>query len=155
MKKDFISAGGGYLLIKYHTLYGILSNLFPEQFWEPGNFFSQEDIWKDIVTAKYFIEKPMDTKELHYLNREIIKVRKKKRCFLFFQEVAGKHEILPQLLSEAFPQYNWGCKIIKSLGAKKSQYLLKQSLKTIFPGEGNSQNNQIPIFRTIGRLQTS
>ena len=49
--------------------------------------------------------------------------------------IEKEEDVLIQLLIENFPDYKWRTSIRRYL--KKSQYMLKESLKEIFPGQGN------------------
>jgi hypothetical protein len=98
--------------------------VYPENNWNMSKL-DRTSIWDDLPTAQHFVEwlkKQEDEKILEYINKIIEKLSNKRK------------RILLQLLSESFPQYNWTFN--SGLKSKKSQYVLRECLKTIFPGEG-------------------
>ena len=120
VKQEFIDLGGGILLIKNDTLPQALSHIFPEHEWLPGKFQEKHNsIWRDETIANYFIQ-TLKKEELPYLSKII-------------RETGNQQDILPQLLSKTFPHFNWN---VKKTFSKKSQFLLKECLRKLFPDEG-------------------
>jgi hypothetical protein len=106
----------------------LLATVYPEYNWEPWKFVKvPKNMWKDEKTAKLYLESAGKQLGIKGLND-------------WYKLLSESHEIkdLPQLLSVAYPDYNWEFKSQKNYGfwVKKSQYLLKTCLKSLFPKEG-------------------
>ena len=128
--KNIIESGGGFLLVKYHSISQLLANIYRDYDWIPSKFLSGDvDIWNNEQSAKYLVEwlrNRTSTKELSYLNKIITN-----------KDGQHRDNILARSLYEEYPQYYWGYKFsARDPYVKKSQFMLKECLKSIFPGEG-------------------
>ena len=115
--------GGGTLIIENQTLPQLLSKVYPEFNWDIKAFSQSFDIWTDLNCANYFVEylKKQTERDVAYVHKII-------------RNMDYKIDTpLTQLLKSAFPQYIW--RTTTPTSSKKSQYILKQSLKELFPGE--------------------
>ena len=105
----------------------MLPQVFPQYKWETTLFSQLEsDIWTNERLANSFVEwlKKQPENEIS----QVAKVVKNKK---------QKNVLLPQLLQSAFPKYSW----INTVGipGKRTQYILKQYLDILFPGNQNSE----------------
>ena len=119
--------GGGILLIKNHTLFQLLSRVYPDfQFNKDLFSSSSSSIWEDEYLANYFVEwlKKQPETELPFLHKMISNMANK-----------GSYP-LTQTLKAAFPNYKWAVFAQSGL-SKKSQYILKECLDVLF-NRGNS-----------------
>ena len=104
------------------TFEKMLRNVFPEKTWEMAD---KGDIWREKDLAMYSVQWLKNQPEaLKFLEHFIVKM-----------DIPEDSILLP-LLSQAFPEHKWAP--TKSMDAyfKKSQYMLKEALHTIFPREG-------------------
>ena len=112
---------GGFLLVANQSLPKMLSNVFSEYNWDFQKFENQGNIWNDLELAKYFIDwlKTQNDSEISLICQ-------------FVKENGEQRDVLTQNLKIAFPK-----KWLESpfSNTKKSQYLLKECIKTIFNKE--------------------
>ena len=107
--------GGGILLLDSHSLFNLLSSQFSEHNWAK-NRFEQSDIWTDKHLANLFIEW---LKKQNY--REISNICQ------FVKETKNSN-YLTEALKIAFPSK-------MNVNSKKSQYMLKNCIESIFSKE--------------------
>lgn len=117
--QQIIDLGGSFLLLKHHSLFNLLSQVFPEHIWS-SLVYGHVDIWNDQECANYLIQslgRP-SPQILDHLQKNL---------------ASNSDHLLLQLLSQAFPKYNWKN---NNFSSKKSQFMLKECLVMIFPKEG-------------------
>ena len=124
-----IDLAGGYLLEKYCTLEQLLSVVYSEFEWISSKFNNggRLSIYEDSELASYFVE---------WLHKDIdaVKYLNKQMSVKGFKE----YSVLVTLLKKEFPNFKWTSKY-KDPFTKKSQFLLKECLKKLFPSEGKIQ----------------
>ena len=110
-----------------------MSAVYPQYDWLPWKFTkSPGKIWEDDKNKRKFLEwagKELGIKELS----DWYKVSTKE-----IQRLGGSHDMpLAQLLTAAYPEFNWGFNLkSKTPYYKKTQSLLKSMLKKMFPQDG-------------------
>ena len=101
----------------------MLSFVFPEH--NNWNLVDSANIWTEERIAIYFVEWLQKNQEsLKFINYIILKKK------------IQIDNILLTSLANAFPHYKWGYSKSLSLSLKKSQYMLNNYLKHIFPTQG-------------------
>ena len=110
--------GGGILLVQYHSLFQLLSNIYSDFKWNKQLFQYENDIWNNDHLANYFVQwlKNQSKKEVSIV-RQVITDKERK----------GDYP-LTLYLQKAFPSNIW----ITSISSKKSQYMLKECIERLF-----------------------
>ena len=112
--------GGGILLVQYHSLFQLLSNIYSDFKWNKQLFSSfSKDIWTDDYLANYFVQwlKKQSNKDVSQVHEIVMK------------KSNNASSPLKEFLATAFPEYKWSS---KSQSGKKAQYMLKTCLENLF-----------------------
>ena len=116
--------GGGILLIRYHSLFQLLSTIYSDFKWNKQLFSSaqqiEKDIWTDDHLANSFVQwlKRQPEKELTSASQIV-----KNQMEIVSSSLVGH-------LETTFPQYKWRYEEYKT--GKKSQYELKECIEKLF-----------------------
>jgi hypothetical protein len=151
IQQEFAVIGGGGLLKKYNNSpWQVLETAYPEYEWLPWKFSrTPKNTWKsDKMVKKFFnwagkqlgIKEPSDWyKMTTRVTMATLSTDFQDIHALGFTLGHQGNLSLQQLLSIAYPDEKWDFKTQRSSSTfyKKSQYLLKSSIKSMFPNEGN------------------
>ena len=119
--------GGGILLVQYHSLFQLLSNIYSDFKWDKQLFSSSSftDIWTDDHLANSFVQ---------WLEKQPKKTILRVQQIILGMNNKGNY-ILKQLLSKSLPNYTWSGSL--TLTTKKSQYMLKECIENLFISDKN------------------
>ena len=113
--------GGGILLVQYHSLFQLLSNIYSDFKWNKQLFSSSssKDIWTDDHLANSFVQwlKKQPESEVLVLQKALREIEYNKSSPLLL------------VLRQAFPQFKWN---VVGKGSKKAQYMLKECIEHLF-----------------------
>jgi hypothetical protein len=156
MVQDFVEIGGSTLLITHYNSSPLLllSEMFPNYEWLPWKFQkSPPNYWNDVKNQRKFLEwaaKQLNITELNDWHNVTNNVTFNLKTSHFdqiqdFIAIGGgyllkKYSSLLRLLASVYPTHDWteyGSTSDVTAAGKKSQYLLKNVLKTMFPADGN------------------
>ena len=123
MFQQFINIGGGILLVQYHSLFQLLSNIYSDFKWDKQSFQHESDIWNNDQLATYYVE---------WLKKQ--SKNEVSNVFKVLKATETKSSPLTQLLQKTFPQYKLA---VGSGKTKKSQYMLKECIERLFISDKN------------------
>ena len=112
--------GGGILLVQYHSLFQLLSNIYSDFKWDKQLFQNESDIWNNDHLANYFVQWLTKQPENEIASAHII----------IKSSSHNGSSPLVVLLTRMFSQYKWHYTVSKS--GKKSQFLLKECIERLF-----------------------
>ena len=116
--------GGGILLVQYHSLFQLLSNIYSDFKWNKQLFQRESDIWNNDHLANYFVEwlKKQSEQEISFIKETVNNL--------------GRNENHPLMktFQKLYPKYRWLSSISKG---KKSQYMLKECIEKLFVSDKN------------------
>ena len=123
--------------MKNHSLFQLLSRVYPDFAWNAELFTSPKDVWNNDQFANNFVQwlKKQNEIEISLVNK-IVKNRGNK-----------EQNILIASHKAAFPKYNWTNTLPTT--SKKTQYLLKEYISSLFKNATLLQEYIHPDFSKL------